>query len=134
MYYFGFDRPKLRLVVDDELRRDSAHRKGRKRDSGKIFLILSVVAQNELDGAPLSSKEIIEKLPQYNANDIEEHLQFLANFPKDGSFLKRTYVYRVDRGGKRPRGGPHYIYKLNEKYKYLVNEGRAGVQLDAILS
>ena len=130
MYYLSFVKLKLKLAIEDEIRRDAANRRGRKRDTNKIYRILSIITGKDLEQKPQSAEDIIAKLPEYKEGDIRDYLQFLTKFPKDKPFLETIEKYR-EVNGKRLSGRARYLYKLNKKYKYLLRKEQTEYMLDA---
>lgn len=81
------DERTVKRLVCEEIRRDSEHRRGPKRDINKITRILiNILTNDKLNKPALTIRDI--NIPNIKTNDLEDYLAFLSKFPKERPFLK----------------------------------------------
>jgi hypothetical protein len=140
------ERDRIQNIVEIAISRATKHRRGPKRDAGKITRILLAVLRSHIGyfykispGIPIEKIKIglsTDKdaqgmaLPEIKLDDLEEHLQFLRRFPsKEKPFL---LAERSEEKGAKGDGAPPLKYKFNLEFLDRSAESRycLGVIID----
>jgi len=117
----------IKAVVQEQLTLYYARRRGRRRKIEKILGILLPVSWFTRDGFLLTKDQILKYIgDKIKEDDLEDHLHFLSQFPKDKPFLIK------ERGSPgKGSGGLPYLYKFN--FSWLEHTGRGVYLLDTYL-